>query len=234
MIAKKNKKANLERKRFAFFQIGLLISGSLCLAAFEYTTVKPDAYTHVYNNEEEVIIWEEPEEEQDFKFIEEQPQKTKVYLNDLSQVTIVEKIQKEGNPILTDHTDHINIEGDGDPDFSYINMGLEEEDGDKEWEIVEKEPEFPGGEEAMFEFIRNMISYPQLPKEMGIQGNVYVHFVVSKTGHITKVTSSGAPHDDLADEAERVVKGMPKWIPGEQAGKKVKVKYTLPIRFILG
>ena len=235
MIAKKNKKVNLERKRFAFFQIGLLISGSLCLAAFEYTTVQPDDYTHTMHEEQNGILWEEPSEEEEFVFIEEKTEeKVKVYFEDPEDIIEVDKFEKEGDPIFTNDADHINMDGEGNPDFSYLNLGLETEgDPNKEWEIVEKYPEFPGGEKAMFEYINKNVEYPELAKEMGIQGDVYVHFVVSKNGNITKVTASHAPSDDLAREAKRVVRSMPKWIPGEQAGKKVNVRYTLPIRFLL-
>lgn len=233
MIAKKNRKANLERKRFAFFQIGLLISGSLCLAAFEYTTVKPDHYTHIISEDNQGIIWEEPKAEEDFKIIEDQPKTAKVvYIKDLDEVKIVDRFEKKGDPVITDNPDFISMEGDFSPDWTKVDMNLAE-DGEKDWEVVEKEPQFPGGTPAMFEFIGNNVNYPQLPKEMGIQGKVFVHFVVSKTGAINKVSSSLAPHEDLAKEAMRVVQMMPTWIPGEQAGKKVNVKYTLPVQFIL-
>ena len=230
MIAKKNKKFNLERKRFAFFQIGLLISGSLCLAAFEYTTVKPDSYTHVIEEETNGYAWEEPETEKEFNFLEDKPQPKVVYITDLQKIKIVDKFDKEGDPITTDNSDYVNMDGDGDATWDDFDWGIEDEY--IEYDVVDKEPEFPGGEEAMFEFIKKNIQYPELPKQMGIQGLVYVHFVVSKSGAIKKITTSRAPHEDLAKEATRVVDMMPKWIPGEQAGKRVNVKYTLPIHFL--
>jgi len=100
--------------------------------------------------------------------------------------------------------------------------------------FAEVEPTFPGGESAMMTWIQEHIEYPQLAVEMGEQGIVYVQFVVNKDGSIEKVKIMRGVSDALDDEAKRVVKRMPKWTPGEQAGKKVRVRYTLPIHFRLG
>ena len=86
----------------------------------------------------------------------------------------------------------------------------------------------------MMTWIQKHIEYPQLAIEMGEQGIVYVQFVVNKDGSIEQVKVMRGVSDALDDEAKRVVKRMPKWTPGEQAGKKVRVRYTLPIHFRLG
>ena len=80
-------------------------------------------------------------------------------------------------------------------------------------------PSFPGGEAAMGEWIRNAIDYPPMSVEMGEQGTVYVQFVVNKDGSIEKVKIVRGVSDELDDEAKRVVRKMPKWTPGQQAGK---------------
>ncbi|MBD3638120.1 MAG: energy transducer TonB [Crocinitomicaceae bacterium] len=234
MIAKKSKKANLERKRFAFFQIGLLISGSMCLAAFEYSSAVPDEYVHEPDEHNGTTILDIPEDF-DYKIIKEKQKTAKVVnLDQIEKIKIVKKLTVEGNPLIAEGNETISVEGDGDP-YGGIDMGLEEEplNSDDPLGWSERMPEFPGGETAMFEFIQKNINYPELPKDMGIEGIVYVHFVVNRDGSVSELLTSKAPHDDLSREAKRVVGSMPKWIPGEHMGKTVRVRYTLPIHFKL-
>lgn len=99
--------------------------------------------------------------------------------------------------------------------------------------IVEVMPEFPGGQEAMFKYISNELKYPEEAKETGVQGRVYVTFVVERDGRITEVKVLRGIGSGCDEEAVRVVKGMPNWTPGTQAGKAVRVRYNLPIRFSL-
>ncbi len=99
--------------------------------------------------------------------------------------------------------------------------------------IAEVMPEFPGGQEALFKFISNQLKYPQEAKESEVQGRVYVSFVVEKDGSITDVKVLRGIGSGCDEEAVRVVKGMPNWKPGTQAGKAVRVRYNLPIRYHL-
>lgn len=95
-------------------------------------------------------------------------------------------------------------------------------------------PEFPGGQKALLNFLSKNVKYPIIAQENGIQGRVIVQFVVAKNGDIENVEvvrSGGDP--SLDKEAVRVIKSMPKWIPGKQRGKPVRVKYTVPVNFIL-
>lgn len=107
-----------------------------------------------------------------------------------------------------------------------------EEDYDQlTFNVVEKMPEFEGGMENMMRYLQTNIKYPEEAKKKGTQGRVVVQFVVEKDGSIveSKVVKSVSP--ELDAEALRVVKAMPKWIPGEQRGKKVRVLFTLPVSF---
>ena len=99
------------------------------------------------------------------------------------------------------------------------------------FQVVEKMPEFEGGVENMMKFLQQNIKYPEEAKKSGTQGRVIVQFVVEKDGSVTdaKVVRSVSP--ELDAEALRVVKSMPKWIPGEQRGEKVRVQFTLPVMF---
>lgn len=98
---------------------------------------------------------------------------------------------------------------------------------------VEKMPTFPGGEFKMYEFLAMNIRYPQRAREDGYSGTVYVRFVVEPDGTITNIEVAKGVGGGCSEEAVRVVKMMPNWIPGEAFGKKVRVTYTLPINFRL-
>ena len=101
------------------------------------------------------------------------------------------------------------------------------------YDMVEQAPAFPGGPQAMMQFIKDNLKYPQIAKENGIQGRVILQFVVDETGKVTdpKVIRSIDPSLDL--EAIRIVKAMPRWTPGMQDGKAVAVRYTIPVIFKL-
>lgn len=99
--------------------------------------------------------------------------------------------------------------------------------------MVEQKPEFPGGEAEMYKWLSNNIVYPSAASEEGVQGRVVVEFVVGKDGSITNVRVVRPRHPALDKEALRVVKAMPKWMPGRNNGQPVKVTYTLPVTFKL-
>ena len=106
-------------------------------------------------------------------------------------------------------------------------------DNDSIYNIVEQMPQFPGGDPAMFEYISKNVKYPQKAKDEGIQGRVFIQFVVEKDGSVGEVKLLRGIGGGCDEEGIRVVKSMPKWTPGQQAGKAVRVLYTLPIFFKL-
>ena len=99
--------------------------------------------------------------------------------------------------------------------------------------VREINPEFEGGERAFGRFLSNNIRYPRDAKVNNIQGRVFVTFVIERDGSLTDIKTTKAPSADLADESVRVLKLSPKWIPGYQYGKAVRVEYTVPINFSL-
>lgn len=99
--------------------------------------------------------------------------------------------------------------------------------------VVEQQPEFQGGYEAMINFIKKNLRYPASARRMGVDGTVYVQFVVGKDGSISEVKTIRGISADCDREAERVVKSMPSWKAGRQNGKPVFVRFVLPIRFKL-
>jgi TonB family protein len=104
---------------------------------------------------------------------------------------------------------------------------------DEPFVMVEDMPEFPGGQEAMQEYLANNLKYPENAINRGVEGRVFVTFVISKEGYVTDVKVAKEVDSDLDAEAVRVVSEMPQWTPGKQKGIAVNVSYTVPIHFKL-
>ena len=107
------------------------------------------------------------------------------------------------------------------------------EEETKVFDVVEQMPSFPGGPSALMQYLNSNIKYPVVAEENGVQGRVVCTFVVEKDGSITDVRVVKSVDPSLDKEAARVVKAMPKWIPGKQNGSAVRVKYTVPVTFRL-
>jgi protein TonB len=97
--------------------------------------------------------------------------------------------------------------------------------------IVEKQPEFPGGFDALKAYLLTNVQYPSEAKKLGVKGRVFVYFTVETDGRITTIDLLKGLGFGCDDEAIRVVKAMPRWIPGSQSGRPLRVKYTLPVLF---
>ncbi len=131
--------------------------------------------------------------------------------------------REETNTIIIDQEADINI---------VVEVEEEPEPVVEEiFDVVEENPEFIGGMAKLYEYLGKHIQYPEMAKENGIQGKVFVQFVVWKDGTIKDVKVVKGVHKTLDNEAMRVVKSMPKWTPGKQRGKSVNARFTLPIKF---
>lgn len=108
-----------------------------------------------------------------------------------------------------------------------------EPSGDELFTIAEEMPEFPGGEMAMRQFLNDHFQYPAMEKESGVQGRVYVQFVVEKDGNLSGTTVARGVSPGMNNEALRLIKAMPKWVPGRHNGQVVRVRMTVPIIFKL-
>jgi protein TonB len=106
-----------------------------------------------------------------------------------------------------------------------------DENGEKVWIVVDVMPSYSGGQEALNSFLAKNLKYPVKAIEKGIQGTVYVQFVVEKDGGIGKVKIVRSANKYLDKEAIRVIKLMPEWNPGMQEGEAVRTWFTLPVRF---
>ena len=227
MELKKSPKADLESKRNIFVQIGLVVSLGLCLLAFEWTTKVDQASSLGSVTQQEVEDEIIPITRQEEVKPPPPPPPPKV-------VEVLNIVEDD-----TEIDDELEIEDTEADDQTVIDVApviQEEEEEEAEGQvffIVEDMPEFPGGELALRKFIANAVKYPVIAQENGIQGKVYVNFVVDKDGSVTSARIARGVDSSLDKEAIRVVNSLPKWKPGKQRGKAVRVSYTVPINFVL-
>ena len=180
--------------------------------AFTSCSTKPDPHEEFIETEEEVLGGSAqiaPEESSALK--------DSIY-PDYDTEGIIEA--GEDMPLIDLSTDEGPYEG-------------EEPEEDQIFTIVEQQPEFPGGEAALLAFIKKYLQYPDFALEGAIHGRVMLSVVVERDGSISNIEVMRSPAEELTNEAIRVVKSMPKWKPGKQRGKTVRVKCVLPITFRL-
>lgn len=117
--------------------------------------------------------------------------------------------------------------------FSFMTSTAQTKKNDMVFDVVEVMPQYPGGPIAMLKYLMENIKYPEQAMKEGIQGRVTVRFIVEKDGSISDVKPILSVHPLLNKEAVRVVESMPKWSPGKQNGKPVRVRFNLPVMFKL-
>lgn len=226
MEVKKNPNVSLEKGRGTLMLAGLVTVLGLLLVAFNWNsstgTAEDLGQVMEVNMEEEMIQTQRQEK------VEPPPPPPKKKV--IEELTVVDNEEE-----LDDELD-IDTEADEETMIEQTDIMIEEEVEEEEPEIfmvVEQMPEFPGGQAELFKYISQNIQYPAIAKENGIQGKVFIQFVVGKDGSITNVTVLRGVDPSLDKEAVRVVKSMPKWKPGKQRGKPVYVRYQVPINFKL-
>ena len=134
--------------------------------------------------------------------------------------------------VIVDHY-HLDVAViSGEDDWVEI-LEVTEPDENGIFQVVETEPEFPGGMAELMKYLEKNLRYPQICKEQGVQGRVIVQFVVNTDSTITDVNVIKPVNPHLDEEAVRVVKAMPKWNPGKQRGEPVRVRFFLPVTFRL-
>ena len=223
-------KADLEGKRTIFFEIGLIIS--LIVVYFIFSIkVGPKNDTTVNNMELKPVM-----EEMIPITVQEVPPPPAPKPPALaSRITIVENDEDVEQQEI-----EINAAADQEtviPEYvPYTPVEEPEEEIETEesiFVVVESMPEFPGGTLKLFEYLQSNIRYPVIAKETNIQGKVFVSFVIEKDGTVTDVQVLRGIGGGCDEEAMRVVREMPRWIPGKQRGVPVRVKYNLPVKFVL-
>jgi protein TonB len=229
MIAKKSKQADLERKRFAFFQIGLVVAGAATLLAFEYKSVTVEDKKVVV--QETAPAWIAPtdiEIPDDILDSRPQPQRTSLQTEPDEDVVISTRPSDAGKTFTS-----IIVVGDPCEGCEEDLRIVEDPKAGPILDISEVDPAFPGGYPAMMKYIQDELVVPQICRDMNEGGMVYVEFVVNTDGSITQVKCVNEVNPALMKEAVRVVGAMPRWTPGENAGKKVRVRFTIPINVIV-
>jgi len=228
MELKKSKKADLEIKKNTFWLVGLVVALGVTLVAFEWTTkpVKADSLGSIQTQEVEEEIIPITREQQVKPPPPPPPPKV------VEMLTIV-----DDDVVIEDELEIEDSEADENTviDVAPVIETAEEEEAEEAevFFIVEDMPEFPGGDLALRKYIANSIKYPVIAQENGIQGKVYVTFVVGKDGKVNNARIARGVDPSLDKEALRVVNSLPVWKPGKQRGKPVNVSYTVPINFVL-
>ena len=227
MEIKKTPKADLENKKSTWLLVGYVIVLAFMFVAFEWT--KRDimidtsqAITDLVFEEEIIPITEQPEQ------VAPPPPEAPSIAETLTIVD--DDADVEETTIATSEETNQAVE------IKYVPVAVEEEEPEEQtiFEVVEQMPEFPnGGMAGLMQYLSKNIKYPTIAQENGTQGRVTVQFVVNRDGSIVdaKVLRGVDPY--LDKEAIRVISSMPKWKPGMQRGKAVRVKYTVPVMFRL-
>lgn len=223
MEAKKTPKADLTRKSGMFLNLGLLISVGLALFAFEYKTFESGDLMDLGTVEDDfeemldIPITEQPPPPPppiEQPIIEEIP----------DEVEIEEKIEVDFDVDVQEETVIKEVE---------ISDAPVQEKADEIFDVVETMPTPPGGMEGWNKYLSKNLKYPTQARRMGIEGTVYVVFVVNTDGSIQDVEILRGIGGGCDEEAMRVVRNAPNWQPGKQRGRPVRVKMRLPIRFKL-
>lgn len=226
MEVKKSPKADLEGKKSTWMLIGYVIVLTFMFVAFEWT--KRDIVIDTSQALADLVFEEEiiPITEQKQEVAPPPPEAPSVaevleIVDDKADIkeTVIASTEDTGQKV----------------EVKYVPVKVVEEEPEEQtiFEVVENAPEFPGGTAALMQFLGKNIKYPTIAQENGTQGRVIVQFVVNRDGTIVdpRVVKSVDPY--LDKEALRVINSMPKWKPGMQRGKAVRVKFTVPVMFRL-
>jgi protein TonB len=227
MELKKNEKANLENKKSLFLQVGLILALIICIVAIEWTSGQKrdsifDGMTEEAIEEEQIPVTEEtpPEEIPP-------PEVTVTDLFEIVEddVVIENEVRFEDDETSEDKVVEI---------YAPVLQAEEEETEEEIFVIVEDMPKFRGGDINKFrEWVQKRVRYPELAAENGIQGRVFISFVVETNGNVSNVAVTRSVDALLDEAAKEAVAASPKWEPGMQRGRPVRVRYSIPIIFQL-
>ena len=216
MQPKKNEKVDLSKNSSLYFVIGLSLILLISWQAIEWKTYDKSLYGYEALNVEDDDDEEIPITEQ-IKTPPPPPPPPPPEIIEIVEDEVEIEKELEIEETETDEDEIIEIEEDDEEFFM----------------VVENMPEFPGGDLGLMKFIQKNVRYPAIAKEYNITGKVYVSFIVDKQGNVTNVKIVRGVDKNLDAEAKRVVSSLPKYKPGKQRGKPVRVMFTIPINFTL-
>jgi len=226
----KMKNDSLEKKRPLLLTAGFLFAVSMALVSFEWRTPyygetigDPEPVDDPYTYETPPIT---------IRDVEEPKERPEPPTLETDQFDIVDEVDPEVEEV---DTEDIIFEPVDLPAEPFVVEPAPEKDVDDEgtFKVVEKMPAYPGGDGGLLAYLANNTKYPQVAKDNGITGVVWVNYVVDKNGDVTKVKVARGAHPILDKEAVRVVKTLKGYKPGKQRGRPVNVEFTIPIRFEL-
>lgn len=227
MEIKKSERADLERGKSTSLLIGFVMALAVMFVALEWTQREVQDDSEIYGvkdvslNEEMVPITL-PE-----KKTVPPPPAAVTQADILEIVDDDAEVEEDIMASTEDQVEWVDLD-----DIDYVEVEPEPEE-EEIFMVVEDAPEFPGGTQALLDYLRKNIKYPPICRENGIQGRVLVSFVVNKDGAIVEPQVVKSVNKQLDQEALRVISTMPNWKPGKQRGKPVRVKYTVPVNFRL-
>ena len=234
MEIKKSAKADLERGKGLSLLLGLLVALSVVFVGLEWRSAvtQAQAQEKAFNTQdvEDVMNIEDQQKPDEPDPEPQQAQQTEVQLPDELKVVSNDKEVIKPSFVSVDQDKPLpppNIP------LGTKNVQVDEEVDQAIFEVVEEQPEFPGGMEALLKYLAKNINYPESAVDNGIQGKVMVRFVVERDGSVSAVETYKSVDPALDKEAERVVKTLPKWKPGRQQGKAVRTRYIVPVVFRL-
>ena len=224
MEVKKTDQADLTKKSSFFLSIGLFISMILVLTAFEWKNYNENLIDLAGKNVDSF------DETMEVPPTEQPPPPAPT----VQQPQVVEVPDEE--EIKEDIKVNLDVEVTDDTKVEQIVMAAEEpkEETDQIFTIVEESATPKGGIQAFYMYVKEKIKYPPQARRMGIEGRVFVEFVIGKDGSLSEVKAIKGIGAGCDEEAVRIVQAAAAWNPGKQRGKPVRQKYTLPIQFKLG
>ena len=227
MEVKKSPKADLENKKTTNLLVGAIIILAVLFVGFEWS--ERDKQVTTDTGIAEVVFEEEiiPITEQ------EQPKQAPPPPEAPKMEEVLEIVDNDAD--VEESTIQASDDTQAAVEVKYQPVEVEEEEVEEQqiFQVVEEMPEFPGGMGECMKFLSKNIKYPTISQENGVQGRVIVQFVVNQDGSIVDPTVVRGVDPYLDKEALRVIKMMPKWKPGKQRGKAVRVKFTVPVMFRL-
>ena len=236
MEANKTVNEEMQGQKSTNLLIGYVLSLALMFVAFEYTQrevkVVEEGKIYDYKMEEDMITITQQEET-----MAPPPAAAPTVMEVINEVEDDTELPEE--EIQT--TEEVNqaittVVGTGAPSAVIsgpVGPVVEVDEDDRIFDVVEENASFPGGDAECMKWLQEHIKYPAICQEQGVQGRVTVAFVVNRDGTIVDVKVVRSPDPNLAKEAERVVKLMPKWKPARQGNKTVRSRFNLPVMFRL-
>jgi protein TonB len=229
MELKKSDKANLEKRRSLFIEIGLLVALAVVFVAFEWKSA-PSQEQSEYQASTQAI-----EEEEVMVTRQETPPPPPPEPPKVADILAIVDNNVQVNTDLS-----IDMEADQNQSIEIVQFKeevkvVEEEEEEVMFAVLEDKPMFNGkpAEEGFREYVAKNTTYPPVASENGVTGKVIVSFVIERDGSVSNVQILRGVDPSLDAEAVRVIKASPKWTPGKQRGKTVKVKYQFPVNFKL-